>query len=465
MRGLDVEYDGVQVLFGVDLDVAAGELVVLLGTNGSGKSTVLRAVSGLVRSRHGTITIEGHDVTRAAPERVAALGVGHAPGGEGVFPSLTVAEHLRLARWLVRDRQAADDDIADALERFPVLAARMREPAGNLSGGEQQLLTLTMALVARPHVLLVDELTLGLAPAVAESVVELLQRVRASGTTVLVVEQSLDLALRIADRAYFLEHGEIRFEGAPADLMERHDLVRAVFIGDTTATGTVQPVPPERPDVDARAPRLVVDGIGKHFGGVVALDAVSFAVGPGEIVGFVGANGAGKTTLFDVLSGFIPADAGTITLRPGDGPVDRPRPPPGVPARAPRRRPLVPGRPALPRAHRQRDDRGRARARRAGEGSRRRRAAPAGGGALGGRGRARVDELVGTPRARARTRTRSCTSSRPAPAASSTSRARSRTSRRCCSSTSRRAASRSAKPRRWRRSSSTCATRSGPVSS
>jgi ABC-type branched-subunit amino acid transport system ATPase component len=321
VRGLDVEYDGVQVLFGVDLDVAPGELVVLLGTNGSGKSTVLRAVSGLVRSRHGTITVHGRDVTHAAPERIAALGVGHAPGGEGVFPSLTVAEHLRLARWLVRDRQAADDDIAEALERFPVLAARMREQAGNLSGGEQQLLTLTMALVARPHVLLVDELTLGLAPAVTESVVALLQRLRASGTTVLVVEQSLDLALYIADRTYFLEHGEIRFEGAPAELVERHDLLRSVFIGDTTATATARPVATERPEVDARAPRLAVDGIGKRFGGVVALDAVSLTVGPGEIVGFVGANGAGKTTLFDVLSGFIPADAGTIALRPGDGPV------------------------------------------------------------------------------------------------------------------------------------------------
>ena len=156
---------------------------------------------------------------------------------------------------------------------------------------------------------------------VTESVVELLQGLRASGTTVLVVEQSLDLALRIADRTYFLEHGEIRFDGAPDELMERHDLLRAVFIGDTTATGTAGPVAPDRRDVDAPAPRLVVDGIAKRFGGVVALDAVSFAVGPGEIVGFVGANGAWKTTLFDLLSGFIPADAGTIALRPGDGPV------------------------------------------------------------------------------------------------------------------------------------------------
>ena len=234
------------------------------------------------------------------------------------FRRSRVAEHLRLARWLVRDRRAADDDIRDALERFPALAARMREPAGNLSGGEQQLLTLTMALIARPHVLLVDELTLGLAPAVAADVVGLLQQLHASGTTVLVVEQSLDLALRIADRAYFLEHGEVRFEGAPAELLERHDLVRAVFIGETV---TGEHTRPSTSDADDRVPRLTVNGIGKHFGGLVALADVSFNVGRGEIVGFVGANGAGKTTLFDVLSGFLRADTGTITLHSGDGPL------------------------------------------------------------------------------------------------------------------------------------------------
>jgi branched-chain amino acid transport system ATP-binding protein len=314
VRGLDVEYDGVQVLFGVDLDVDAGEIVAVLGTNGSGKSTVLRAVSGLVRSRHGTITIDGRDATHAAPERIAARGVGHAPGGDGVFPSLTVAEHLRLARWLVRDRRAADDDIRDALGRFPVLAARLREPAGNLSGGEQQLLTLTMAMVARPHLLLVDELTLGLAPAVTEHVISLLEQLRASGTTVVVVEQSLDLALRVADRAYFLDHGEVRFAGAPAALLERPDLVRAVFIGH----GTLETRERE-PAAHGAETRLAVDAVRKHFGGVVALDDVSFTVARGEIVGFVGANGAGKTTLFDVLSGFTRADAGTITLYPDTG--------------------------------------------------------------------------------------------------------------------------------------------------
>jgi ABC-type branched-subunit amino acid transport system ATPase component/ABC-type branched-subunit amino acid transport system permease subunit len=328
VRGLDVAYDGVQVLFGVDLDVEAGEIVALLGTNGSGKSTVLRAISGIVRSRRGTVTISGRDETHAPPERIAAHGVAHAPGGNGVFPSLTVIEHLRLARWLVRDGQSADDAIRDALERFPALAARQRERAGNLSGGEQQLLALTMALVARPHLLLVDELTLGLAPAVVEEVVTLLRELRASGTTVVVVEQSLDLALRLADRVYFLDRGSVRYSGPPAGLLERSDLVRAVFIG-TAAVGTHERVPATK---DAPL-RLTVRSVRKEFGGVVALDDVSFTVARGEIVGFVGPNGAGKTTLFDVLSGFVPADRGSITLHDDGTIIDLSRLPPYARAR------------------------------------------------------------------------------------------------------------------------------------
>jgi ABC-type branched-subunit amino acid transport system ATPase component len=306
VRGLDVEYDGVQVLFGVDVDVIEGETVAVLGTNGSGKSTLLRTVSGLVRARHGAITFFGNDTTRLAPERIAALGLGNAPGGAGVFPSLTVDEHLRLARWLRRDANTRPDD---ALARFPQLAARRRERAGNLSGGEQQLLTLTMTLLMQPRMLLVDELTLGLAPAVADQVVHLLRELRAAGTTIVVVEQSLDIALQVADRAYFLEHGEVRFEGSPQALRDRPDLVRAVFLGRAAEA------PPAAPShARAEEPRLVVDAVTKHYGGVVALDDVSFTVGAGEIVGFVGANGAGKTTLFDVISGFVESDGGAITM-------------------------------------------------------------------------------------------------------------------------------------------------------
>ena len=171
VRDLVVAYDGVPVLFGVDLDVEPGEVVALLGTNGSGKSTVLRAVAGLVRPHRGSVTIDSEDVTRTSAHRVAARGVGLAPGGEGVFPSLTVAEHFRLAGWTVRARGPA---VEQSLAWFPTLATRLDERAGDLSGGEQQLLTLAMTLVARPHLLLVDELTLGLAPAVVDRVVALL---------------------------------------------------------------------------------------------------------------------------------------------------------------------------------------------------------------------------------------------------------------------------------------------------
>ena len=314
VRALDVDYDGVQVLFGVDFDARAGEVVAVLGTNGSGKSTLLRAISGVLHAGHGTVTMDGRRTTRLPAERIAALGLSHAPGGNGVFPSLTVAEHMRLARWLRRD----DSRGLDAVRRFPQLEARWREQAGNLSGGEQQLLTLSMALATRPRWLLVDELTLGLAPATAEHVVTILRELRDAGTTVVVVEQSLDLALQLADRAYFLEQGEVRFEGSPHTLVERPDLVRAVFLADTAP-----PVPPERAARHrprATGARLEVRHVSKHFGGLTALDDVSFLVGAGEIVGFVGANGAGKTTLFDVLSGFTPSDDGAITLR-ANGPI------------------------------------------------------------------------------------------------------------------------------------------------
>jgi branched-chain amino acid transport system permease protein len=313
VRALDVEYDGVQVLFGVDFDAGAGEIVAVLGTNGSGKSTLLRAISGVAHAEHGTVTIDGRATKRLPAERIAALGLSHAPGGNGVFPSLTVAEHMRLARWLRRDGSRGPD----AVRRFPQLEARWRERAGNLSGGEQQLLTLAMALATRPRWLLVDELTLGLAPSTAEHVVTILRELREGGTTVVIVEQSLDLALQLADRAYFLEQGEVRFAGSPHVLVERPDLVRAVFLTDTGPSAAPEAAQHTAHATDAR---LEVRHVSKHFGGLTALDDVSFTVGAGEIVGFVGANGAGKTTLFDVLSGFTPSDDGAITLR-ADGPI------------------------------------------------------------------------------------------------------------------------------------------------
>jgi ABC-type branched-subunit amino acid transport system ATPase component/ABC-type branched-subunit amino acid transport system permease subunit len=315
VRGLDIDYDGVQVLFDVDFDARAGEIVALLGTNGSGKSTLLQAVSGLLRPRHGSITFADRTTTHARPERLVTLGVVQAPGGHGVFPSLTVADNLRLAAWTTRDRAAKREATADALALFPILADRARQPAGNLSGGEQQMLTLAMALVARPRLLLIDELSLGLSPTVLTHLRERLRALRAAGTTIVLVEQSVDLALELADRAYFLEKGAVRFAGPARRLLEHPELVRAVFLGPPTGASASHPV--ARQPREAHEPRLEVVGLRRQFGGVTALDDVSFTIDAGEIVGVLGPNGAGKTTLFDVISGFVAPDAGRIVLHEG----------------------------------------------------------------------------------------------------------------------------------------------------
>lgn len=320
IRGLCVAYDGVVVLQDVDLDVATGEVVALLGTNGAGKSTALRAVAGLAPITAGRVRLDGIDVTRVRPELVAARGVASAPGGVGTFPSLTVAEHLRLAGWTRhREPDELQGAIDDALGRLPELRDRRAARARDLSGGQQQMLNLAMALVARPRLLLLDELSLGLAPVVVTRLLGVVRDLASSGTAVLLVEQSVPLALEVAERAYFLEKGTVRFAGPTRDLLERPDLVRAVFLEhDTVSVPTRSAGSAAEP---AAAPpgsvRLEVRGVTKRFGGVVALDDVSFDVRDGEILGVLGPNGAGKTTLFDVVSGFLRPDTGTMCLLDG----------------------------------------------------------------------------------------------------------------------------------------------------
>src|SRR5262249_35736930 len=207
VRGLDVHYDSVQVLFGVDFEVDEGEIVALLGTNGAGKSTMLKSISGIVEASGGAIICDGRDMTHTPPDEIAARGGTQVPGGQGVFPSLTVAENLRLAGWLQRRDQ---DEVRDATERvlgyFPVLRDRLKEPAGNLSGGQQQMLTLGMAFIGRPRLLMIDELSLGLAPTVIAQLLEIVKALRDRGTTIILVEQSVNLALTLADEAYFMEN-------------------------------------------------------------------------------------------------------------------------------------------------------------------------------------------------------------------------------------------------------------------
>jgi branched-chain amino acid transport system ATP-binding protein len=319
VRNVDVAYEGVQVLFNVDLEIDEGEVVALLGTNGAGKSTLLKAIAGVVPADAGAIVFDGRDATYAPPHEITGRGIVFAPGGQGVFPSLTVAENLRLAGWLEKHRSSRDAAVERVLDRFPGLRARLDEPAANLSGGQQQMLTIGMALLSKPRLLMIDELSLGLAPAIVADLLEAVKVLKGQGTTVILVEQSVNVALSVAETAYFMEKGEIRFHGPTEELLERRDVLRSVFLeGATDLTGTARSVSrngaSERVTTSEGEERLVVKGASKRFGGIAALDDVSFAVRPEEILGFLGPNGAGKTTLFDVISGFLPADSGVVVL-------------------------------------------------------------------------------------------------------------------------------------------------------
>jgi branched-chain amino acid transport system ATP-binding protein len=326
-RGLQVFYGNVQVLFDVDFEVDAGEIIALLGTNGAGKSTLLKAISGVVEADKGAVIFDGRDITHAPPREIAMLGVAQVPGGQGVFPSLSVRENLRVAGWLDR-RQRLDlaSRTEEVLTQFPQLVGRLDDPAADLSGGQQQMLALGMAFLGRPRLLLIDELSLGLAPVVVEQLLPMVRAIRAQGTTIILVEQSVNLALMLAETAYYMEKGEIRFHGRTADLLARPEVLRAVFLngtragnGNATATGSLPPVSasataPVVAATLALAPSLEAEELTVRFGGIQAVDHVSLAVAPGEIVGIIGPNGAGKTTLFDLICGFTRASSGRVLL-------------------------------------------------------------------------------------------------------------------------------------------------------
>ncbi len=308
IRGVDAGYDGRQVLFGVDIDIKEGEIVALLGTNGAGKSTLLKAISGVVEADRGAVVLDGRDITHAPPNEIAALGISQMPGGQGVFGSLTVSENLRLSGW-TRDRHDVDAAIEDVVTTFPILRERYDTSAADLSGGQQQMLALGMAFIAKPRVLLIDELSLGLAPVIVGQLLPLVRRLADDGVAVILVEQSVNVALTLAERAYFMERGTIRFSGPTADLLNRPDLLRSVFLTDISAS-VQQGAAVEHDD----QPALEVIEVCRSFGGNAAVSGVSFSVTKGEILGMIGPNGAGKTTLFDLISGYVTADAGRVLL-------------------------------------------------------------------------------------------------------------------------------------------------------
>ena len=215
IRHLQVSYGGLRALRDLSLVVPAGAVVALLGPNGAGKSTALRAISGIVRADSGTITVSGQRVERMPAYRIARLGVVHVPEGRGIFPSLTVRENLEMA---VASVSHVDDPIAEGAALFPVLGTRLRQLAGSLSGGEQQMLALARALMARPRLLMVDEISMGLAPIIVGQLFEALRSLAASGTSLLLVEQYVETALELADYVYVMERGAIVDVGESADM-------------------------------------------------------------------------------------------------------------------------------------------------------------------------------------------------------------------------------------------------------
>jgi len=312
-RDLEVGYDGVQVLFGVDLEVGEGEILALLGTNGAGKSTVLRAISGTTQASAGAIFYDGRDITHMPPHEIAGRGAILMPGGRGVFPGLSVQENLSMATWLGGDDLDKSAAIREAYDLFPVLARRKNEPAAALSGGEQQMLSLAQVFVGKPKLLMIDELSLGLSPAVVGELLETIREINRRGTAIILVEQSVNVALTVAHRAVFMEKGEVKFDGPTEELLRRPDILRAVYV---RGTGGATATPRQREVIrDDAQPALEVQGIRKSYGGVVALDGSNFALREGEILGIIGPNGAGKTTLYDVISGFQAPDAGRVLYR------------------------------------------------------------------------------------------------------------------------------------------------------
>ncbi len=341
-RDIDVSYGQLQVLFGVDFSVMQGEIVALLGTNGAGKSTLLRALVGLTASK-GARRVGDVDLTKRSVEQVCTDGVALMPGGRSIFPTLTVTENLKLATWTFRgDHERIASDTEAVLNLFPVLRTRLDQMAGNLSGGEQQQLALAQTLLLRPRVLLIDELSLGLAPSIVAQLIEVVRAVWRNGATIVIVEQSVNVALSLAERAVFLEKGTVRFEGPTRELLDRPDILRSVFIHgadgaegahdgaanghDAAATnGAANPfaqvsLGAGSIDLRNRATGTVLEchGVVKRFGGIVAVDGAELSVQAGEIVGLIGQNGAGKTTLLDCISGFHSIDGGHIRFRGRD---------------------------------------------------------------------------------------------------------------------------------------------------
>lgn len=231
LSDVKISYGGIQAVKGINVRVAQGELVTLIGANGAGKTTTLKAISGMLMPHTGRITYDGQEIAGRPSHEIAQMGLALVPEGRGVFPGLTIEENLRMGAYHRRDKDGIAQDIEQAYTRFPRLQERAKQTAGTLSGGEQQMLAISRALMSRPRMLLLDEPSMGLAPIMVQKIFEVVREVAAQGMTILLIEQNAKLALQVSNRAYVMDGGLVSFEGPSADLL--HDpRVREAYLGE-----------------------------------------------------------------------------------------------------------------------------------------------------------------------------------------------------------------------------------------
>jgi len=323
VSGLEAAYDdSAPVLRGISIDVASGTVVALLGANGAGKTTLVRALTGLLgvhcgRITRGIVAVDGEDVTGADSASLVRRGLAQVLEGRRIFAELTVEENLRAGAISVRSKAARQEASQRVLDLFPWMAARRRQVAGYLSGGEQQMLAIGRALMQSPRLLLLDEPSLGLAPLLVEQVADILRTLNQQGQSVLLVEQNAAMALSVADHAYVLENGTVRKEGPASRLADDSD-IQKLYLGTREASRSSLPqreVPrtPDGPDMGE--PLLRASGVTLRFGGLTALDDVSFEVRSGELFAIIGPNGAGKTSIFNCLNGLHRPQHGSVRFK------------------------------------------------------------------------------------------------------------------------------------------------------
>lgn len=228
---IDVYYGAIQALKNLSLEVDRGSIVTLIGANGAGKTSTLKTISGLIKPRNGSIEFNGKEISRLSPEKVVEMGISQVPEGRRVFPQMSVQENLDMGAYLRRDKKDMQTDMENVFARFPRLRERSHQMAGTLSGGEQQMLAIGRALMARPQLLLMDEPSMGLAPLLVKEIFEIIQDINKRGTTILLVEQNAKMALSIADKAYVIETGAIVLEGEAKNLLESEEVKKAYLGG------------------------------------------------------------------------------------------------------------------------------------------------------------------------------------------------------------------------------------------